>query len=593
MTRPAFTAPAAFLLLALAGLLCAGGLRAAAVTLTVDQVRFLGPDAADAQGMPLFRIGARLAFSQPVSGQIAAVSAGDVVVLENGRQKYLPAFDSYDRQMQHLGGERFTDAQVINIRCYVNWVAGRPYALAVTVKTADNLELTARADGATAPAGGALPACDRYQVLTVTNPSRFARSRWPVTLGVPIRGTPVDDPASYLYLVRYDARTGNAPVPLQVLDVVSPQYSPQLERFQADAKQPAAPPEETTRLYEICFPVDIAARGSNCYVLYYGAPAAPVTRATPEAPLAYAGDNPGITIDTGPVQFNVDPLSGSLLTFVPRFGASPMLYSFAQDRKKPIFYSPDTWAPPMYWGHVNAWDIGKPGPDCPQFTFRQGPLAYRSFRVGSMVRSNDTKTSVTCTYFAGMPFFYESSFMEFTHDTQVNAVRNNEVVFSRGQMTHAVWPDENGAIRTALLYDEKDKLKIFGKVAALRPDVPWLGMFNEKEGVGVCLVNLAYFTGCAGMAEQPPATWSEYYIADPGLWVRDKDHGDWGFTYMVRPMIYYNTVVPKGSFFNERSALLIFPLGKGRQRFDEMLRWITLLREPLAVDLKPANLPPG
>jgi hypothetical protein len=377
-----------------------------------------------------------------------------------------------------------------------------------------------------------------------------------------------------------------------VLDVVSPEYSPQIQRFLQEAKQPTDLPKELTRLFEVCFPVDIAKQGQNCYVLYYGTPTAPVPAPVLAQPLKYSGENPGISIDTGLIQFNIDPRSGSLLTFTPQFPGENTEYRFIQDRKKPIFYSPDVWAPPMYWGHVNAWDIGTPGPDCPQFTCRQGSLAYRSFRVGSMVRSNETKTSVTCTYFAGMPFFYESSFMEFTHDTMVNAVRNNEVVFSRGMMTHAIWPDANGKIQTTPFYDETDKQKIFGKVAALRPDVPWLGMYSEKSGVGVCLVNFAYFAGCAGMPDNTAATWSEYYIADPGLWVRDKDHGNYAFSYVVRPMIYYNTVVPKGSFFNERTAMLVFPLGKGKHQFDEMLRWITLLREPLAVDLKPSNLPP-
>jgi hypothetical protein len=400
----------------------------------------------------------------------------------------------------------------------------------------------------------------------------------------------VNDPASFLYLVRYDEEGKNQPVPFQLFDIVTPQAGAQI---QAELKIPGFPADKPiTRLFEIGFPVDLAANGVNTYLLYYGVPAAPVTPAAPAAPLQYTGANPGVSIDTGEVIFHLNPKSGSMLYFTPKFSAGKKDYSFAQTEKRDVHYNPDVYTPQMSWGHTSDWDMGMPGPYTPSLRVVQGPYAYRSFRAGLIPRSNETKTTVSYTFFAGAPFFYTSSSMEFTLDTQVYSVRNSEYVFSRGVMTRAVWADAQGNPQETLLYDADNPRRILGKVAVLPSDVPYLGMFNERDGIGLCVVTQAYYAASHSLAGDAANLWSQFYISDPGLWVNTPDRGNYAFAYLVRPEIYHLTVVPKDTIFAERNAVVVFKVGQGEHRFDDMLRWVKLIRTPPQVSVSPVGASP-
>jgi len=207
-----------------------------------------------------------------------------------------------------------------------------------------------------------------------------------------------------------------------------------------------------------------------------------------------------------------------------------------------------------------------------------------------MPRANETQVDFTYTFFAGMPFFYADSRMEFTLNTLVNAVRNSELVFSRGQMTHGVWADAKGNPREAVVYDPKDPKHVFGRVAEVSPDTQYVGMFNELDGAGICLVNLGRYVESYSPAGDPVNYLSKYYISDLGMWL-DSDMPNYAFVYMTRPEVYYNTIISKGTVFEERNAVLVFKVGTGRHRFDDLLAWVKRLRTPPAVTIAPAREP--
>jgi hypothetical protein len=131
-----------------------------------------------------------------------------------------------------------------------------------------------------------------------------------------------------------------------------------------------------------------------------------------------------------------------------------------------------------------------------------------------------------------------------------------------------------------------------GKVAVLPPDTPYIGLFNELDGVGICMVNLGRYVDSYSPAGDATNMFTQYYLYDSGMWLNSKDHPDWAFVYMCRPEIYYPTVVPKGTVFAERNAILVFDLGQGKRRFDNLLRWVRLLRTPPLVTVSPVGVPP-
>ena len=70
-------------------------------------------------------------------------------------------------------------------------------------------------------------------------------------------------------------------------------------------------------------------------------------------------------------------------------------------------------------------------------------------------------------------------------------MRNNELVFSRGMHTHAVWADDPNAPATKMLYDKADPKRFFGRVAQVPVDIPWLGLFHDEHRYGIAVVNFA------------------------------------------------------------------------------------------------------
>ena len=561
----------------------------AQVAVALEKVDFFGPNEGFGIQPERFRISAELTFPRPVTGQITAASINDGVIFDAAKKPASPLIDTLSAEKTHLGGERVVEAaSSIYVQFYCGWIEGQTYKLGVAFRTDDGKTVIAQSKPLTAPEGGMLTAYPNYSVITVKEHSGLARQRWPVTIGIPMMCGDVKDPYSFLYLVRYDPGFKNEPVPFHVFDVVLPEIGPEIqEEFAKSGGFGRAAPH----LFEIGFPADLPANGAGAYILYYGTPKAAAPRAEGRASLKYTGDNPGITIDTGSVVFGLNPKTGSLLNFTAKFGRKRQQYSFVQAEARDIHYNPDIWAPPLSWGHTSDWDLGKPGPYTPSLRITQSPYAYRSFRTGGMPRSNETKVDFTYTFFAGLPFCYTNSRMEFTLNTLVNAVRNSELVFSRGQITHGVWADEQGNPREARLYDPDDPKYVFEKVAVVSPDTQYVGMFNELDGVGICMVNLGRYVESFSPASDAVNYWTQYYISDLGLWL-DSDHPDWAFVYMCRPEIYYPTIVPRGTVFAERNAILIFEVGAGEHRFDDLLRWVRLLRTPPAVTIAPVGIPP-
>jgi len=422
------------------------------------------------------------------------------------------------------------------------------------------------------------PPYANFMTLTVTERGGMARTNWPVTVGVPIRYGEVTDPASFLYLVREDGDRFE-PTPFQLFAIVTPTAGAELQEAFEQATYPTDRP--LLRLFEIGFPANVDAYGAATYRLYYGEPTAPAPPVAPQRPLVYTGENPGIDIGIGEVIFHLNPQTGSLLYFT----AGEKDYEFKQSERRDVHYNPDVFVPHLSWGHTSDWNFDEPGPYTPSITIAQGPYAYRSFRKGMIPRANETLATFTYTFFAGLPIFYTSSSMEFTLDTLVYAVRNSEYVFSRGLMTKGFYADADGRPQEVPLFNPDAPEIIFGKVAALSPDVPYLGMLDEVSGVGMCVVNLARYTSSYSMADNAANPAAEYYIADPGM--HQSTNPDYDFAYLVRPEIYQMTVVPKGSLFAERNAVIIFRAGQGEQRYDDMLRWVHLIRTPPAISVTP------
>ena len=354
--------------------------------------------------------------------------------------------------------------------------------------------------------------------IAVTESLEIDRGSWPIVARVRLPAD-IDDP---LFVLRRQGR--RAPVAHQLLAVVEPDVTRRANASEAD-----------DRLVDVCFFADLRAGARRRFDLDLVAES---RQAPPGAPaLKYRGARFGTTVDTGPVEFAFDPVSGQLLSYVPQQNGR--------------------------------------GERTPDFSESRGPLAYRSVRRGLMPSSNGTLTEISYTVFAGMPFILESSRMEFTNDTDVRAVRHNELVFNRGIHTHGIWPDAAGKPQLGRLFDPQDPRKIYGNIKLLKADIPWIGLVHPREGYGIVIVNNWYGSSAPEGSAGPHDGDAVYNLFDYGEHAGENFH--FNFSYVCRSLLPPVTVV-KGSVFGERSAFLTFSVGlDGDGRYDRLLRWTKLL----------------
>jgi hypothetical protein len=294
--------------------------------------------------------------------------------------------------------------------------------------------------------------------------------------------------------------------------------------------------------------------------------------------------------------------SGQLLSFTPKTASSDRLV-FLQHKERgelPFHWNPDIWPTGRQWGHTSDWntptafdpakhklDALPAGADKTHpYFYRQwrGPLAYRMTRWGRMPFAPEVDTSVTYTFYAGSPVVGVQSLMEFREDLALHTVRNAELVFSRHQFDTAVWMTKNGKLNRAAGYDYNDKDKSFQDIAKLPPDVPCLGLVNERKAYGIALVvlgqtNLNKRTGHAADEQ------AHFYLRDYD------EHGKGSpanFLYFARPLVYragyLPTTVSAGSLYAEHSAIVVFKLhADPARKYQELLDWQKALSNPLEV----------
>jgi hypothetical protein len=335
---------------------------------------------------------------------------------------------------------------------------------------------------------------------------------------------------------------------------------------------------------ELCFQADLKPFSTNLFVVRAGRE--PVVK--PAARLSYESGGFGIKVDCGPALFSFDPLSGQFASYRPAMAGLDRDLSFKQaGRYRPCHWNPDVWVEGRSWGHTSDWNCERPELR-PEMAIDRGELAFRMIRTGRMWSAEAVQATVVYTAFAGMPFLLESSDMLFVSNAVVKAIRHNELVFSRGFHTLAVWPDEAGVPRSTPLYNKPDPKTFLGRVKTVSADSPWVALANDDLGYGIGVVNFRRSEMAPAGASPQSGNACIYFLdyGDHGT----GDHYDWNFAYVCRPLYYDDkqpVAIAAGSRYAEQSAFLAFGLGgPGRADYRDMLRWIELLRNPPRVTVE-------
>jgi hypothetical protein len=423
----------------------------------------------------------------------------------------------------------------------------------------------------------------RTRTITVTERAGVAWARTPVEVTVRFERDVLKDPNN-VRLFHRDGK-GLVPVARQVLEAIP----------QAATDSFAPTPQTFVR---IAFPVSLRANRTETYVVNLDGPGPPA----PGEELKIAGADTGAAIDTGTARFELHKSSGQLLSFTPgAVGGERQVFLQHKERGElPFHWNPDIWPTGRTWGHTSDWNAPTafdparhkaesppPGSDKTHpYFYRQwkGPILHRLTRWGRMPFAPEADVSVTYTFHAGSSVVGVQSLIEFREGLALHTVRNAELVFSRHQFDTAVWLTKDGKLHTAPAYDYNDKDKSFKDIARLPPDVPCLGMVNERKGYGIALVvlsqtNLNKRTGHAADEQ------AHFYLRDYD------EHGRGSpanFLYFARPLVYragyLPTTVAAGSVYAERSAMVVFLLKPDpARRYQELLDWQKALTSPLEI----------
>jgi len=406
------------------------------------------------------------------------------------------------------------------------------------------------------------------RLIRVEDPCDLGREAWPILVRVDTPDTGVK--RGRLRVFAKGADGAETVVPSQLIDVADPKW---------------VLPGLSNGTVEICFLADLKPKSVSTFVLR-------IARGKAEPPtnrLTYEGGGFGIKVDTGPAMFTFHPLSGQLCTYRPKLAGIEQDMYFRQGADRPCHWNPDVWVDGRSWGHTSDWNCESPA-TCPEMAIVRGDLAFRMVRRGRMWSAENVQATVSYTAFAGMPFLLESSEMEFTAATAVRAIRHNELVFSRGFHTEAIWPDEQGVPRTTAIYNKPDPKKFLGIVQTVSPDIPWLGLLHDEKRYGIGIVNFfrreATINGSSAHNEN-----ARYYFLDYGAHGTGERY-DYNFAYMCRALYYEGTrrapvQIQAGAVYEERSAFLVFALGTEETgRYTDLLKWVQLLREPPIVTVE-------
>lgn len=477
----------------------------------------------------------------------------------------------------------------LRIRCA--WENGQEYPVRISYDTKAALEeAKARAKAAgknpdrarptpiviegkgKAPAAGGFPypGWSEYRLLVLGEDQGIARESEPQLLFLSAPKSLVSSWHDQVRVAAFDPATGKArEIPSQVLSEKTLAVSP------AEAKKPArhdafvAPaPDHVQTTCQIAFLADVPARGKSFYLVVYGNPDAKAP--SYETDLKVVKDDQGATwIENECWRAQLDPKSGQFA------GAISKLFGTGEDRsfglkQYPLHYNPDVWVSGRAWTHTHAWNPPA------ETRISAGPVAVVTRRWGTLPGAPEVRVHVTYYFFSRCPYAITESTIDIEKDLVVNALRNEEIVFApRTQIDHIGYKRTGGEIGYKDISVEPGKTR--GMLNVIEPDAPYVSMIREGSKLGMAGIRLGQFAGSRG--------------ADPAVLATNctvlADYG-WGFRYWSRALVYpwgdyladESAIINAGTYYSERSAYCIFPLGDGPKP-EAKLAWLEQLSRRL------------
>lgn len=267
-----------------------------------------------------------------------------------------------------------------------------------------------------------------FKTVTLAETVNSARQSEPFQLSLAVPQDQVDDFGRELRVARLETASGMlVEVPSQVTDEIRLEQEKQCT---------------------VTFLADVTAHGTTSYFLFFGNPHA--ERPHYESPLEVAGEGYGLEIDNPWYKAILSPSVGQLERLVSKRQHGLELYAGGKGHGEP---------PGIDWGHdyvdeghfqkhrMRNWE------ECPNYEVIRGPLFVQVRRWGiphspmhPLFTPSRIHMDVTNTFYAHQPYFMKESRFDVLQDVNVEAMRDDEWVFSGYSFTKPLWIDRQGKL---------------------------------------------------------------------------------------------------------------------------------------------------
>ncbi|MBI4558325.1 MAG: hypothetical protein HY706_12155 [Candidatus Hydrogenedentes bacterium] len=422
---------------------------------------------------------------------------------------------------------------------------------------------------AQAPAAGGGPeGWRRFQSVALHETAGLDRNNEPVECSITVRSEDCHDLGRELRVFAYEPTGGGlSAAPFQTFNAQSYPGRPTGTSNENYLQHPSMS-------LDVVFLASVPARGARVYIIAYDNPTAEIL-APLSSDLRVTGPELGATVENESYRVQLDKKSGQIAAIelkgrhekpVPPLTNS---YSFA------MHWNPDSFADNAQWGHTFAWN-----PPDHTYVTANGPILFRITNRGRMPDSTpQVQTSVTYSFYAGLPYVKCTTVTEARDPVNASAIRNGEIVLDSHLVTHFVWQEKTGKlkkIRTVHGPNWQDEW-----ATRVDHDVPWIAMTNELDdyGIGTAIENSFAFNPVCGEATTHRPAFYLYY------------HHFWQIplTYFTRGWVYpfsdyqRGPILPvkAGSTYVEKMAFVPFYMKDHGKRYQDMMDASTQVEYPL------------
>ncbi len=411
------------------------------------------------------------------------------------------------------------------------------------------------------------PAWKNYLSLVLSEEHGFERTGYPVhaTVGILANYMRSPDEIRVVRAERKGAAIVYKEIPSQVYDVATWNDPKILAIEEKDAKTGERVLRyHPTTSFSVAFLADLKAGEKATYLVFYNNPTArkPVYKTDLSVK---KGKDLGRTIENAFYTIVLQEKSGVIYEIVEK--TTKIQLEHKLETNGAIHWNPDVYAPPHAWYHSSDWSN-------PAATEVSGPVFYSLNLKGSLPFPKGIDIGLRYHFYAGSPVVMVESVTDIRDDLFVMALRNAEVVFNAAVFTKAAFKRDG---KTEILDFAASKMHP-AHAAVLRPDTPWVSLFDEAKGIGFAALYLDLATpnlnGGQASLQQP------YIYIQHGLWF----YVSRGFVYSFGSNNQTRMLpVKAGSVYYDRNAWIAFPYPRKEALGDYLDRQFNGLKYPLAV----------